>query len=169
MTVTELFIKESVFRITESQERIHKCLDLLSEEQVWERPNEASNSVGNLVLHLCGNITQYILSSLGGITDQRNRDQEFSIRGGLSKDELKRKLDLVMKPTCDVIQKQSENDLVIEKEVQGFRLSGVGIIIHVVEHLSYHTGQISYWTKQILDIDLEYYAGQDLNVKNKQE
>ena len=75
--------KMLLLRMRESQERIHKSLAQITEEEVWKVPNPASNSAANLILHLCGNITQYILSSLGESPDQRQRDLEFSTQGGL--------------------------------------------------------------------------------------
>src|SRR5262245_32113644 len=61
--------------------QIRRCAALLSDEQLWYRPNEHSNSVGNLLLHLNGNIRQWILGGVGGQTIQRNRQAEFDARG----------------------------------------------------------------------------------------
>jgi uncharacterized damage-inducible protein DinB len=161
---------EAVRRLRESQERIHKCLGLLSEAQVWQRPNAHVVSVGNLVLHLCGNIGQYINSTLGGRPDRRRRDDEFSAgdeehaNAAITKKELLERFDAVLAYAFDVINGLGEEQLVQEWSVQGFRESGLAIVIHVVEHASYHTGQISLHVKLRLDLDLGYYAGQDLNI-----
>ncbi len=164
---TKEFIAQSVYRIEKSSERIEKSFLLLEEEEVWKRPNEASNSIGNLVLHLCGNITQYVISSLGGKPDNRQRDLEFSTKSGFTKEELLTKLRLVVKEATEVIQQTSEEELIRVRSVQGFDISGIAIVIHVVEHYSYHTGQIAFWTKLLKDKDLGFYAGLDLNKKNK--
>lgn len=161
------FIEQSIFRLEENPPRILKCLNRLSKEQVWLKPNPSSNSIGNLILHLCGNISQYILSSLGELPDQRQRDLEFSAKGGFNKKELFEKFDTVIKKSAAVIRDCDEASLLKIRSVQGFDLSGIGIIIHVVEHLTYHTGQIAYWTKILKDEDLGFYADMDLNVKNK--
>lgn len=159
------FKDQSILRLNENPPRILNCLDRLDEDQVWQKPNSNSNSIGNLILHLCGNIRQYAISSLGNLLDDRERDQEFSASGGVSKSELFDNLKSTIEEACDVINHQSEEDLLKIRNVQGFELSGIGVIIHVVEHLSYHTGQIAYWTKILTEDDLGFYAGIDLNKK----
>ena len=163
------FIEQSIIRMEENNERIQKCLAMLSEEEVWQKPNPSSNSVGNLILHLCGNITQWIIASLGKIEDKRQRDLEFSTTGGFSKAELLDKILNTVAEANQTIRNLSEAELLEKKEVQGFDYSGIGIIIHVVEHYSYHAAQIAFWTKLLKDKDLGFYEGQDLNVKNKNE
>ena len=76
------------YRMNESLRMIKICLEQLSEEQVWEKPNESSNSIANLILHLCGNITQYGIASMQNLEDERKRDVEFSKESGYSKAEL---------------------------------------------------------------------------------
>lgn len=163
----EEFIRQSVFRMEEFTPRVLQCLAELSEEEAWRRPNASSNSVGNLVLHLCGNITQYILSSLGEQTDARDRDAEFAVDGGWSRAALGDKLRDTVNEAVAVMRDCTEASLLRVRSVQGFSLSGIGIIVHVVEHYSYHTGQIAYWTKILKDKDLGFYADQDLNTHNK--
>lgn len=166
MDISLDFKKQSIYRIKESHQRIIACIDLLDESQIWLKPNSALNSMGNLVLHLCGNITQYILSTLGGAADDRNRDAEFAAVGGKTKEELKTLFNFVIEKSIDTIYKCSDEELTISKKVQVYELTGVGIIIHVTEHLSYHTGQIAFLTKLLLEKDLGFYAGFDLNQKH---
>jgi len=153
--------------MSESFERVAKCLDMISEEEVWKKPNSELNSIGNLIIHLCGNITQYIISSIGNQPDDRARDKEFSIQGGYTKSELISKLGTTVDIACKVIKAQNEASLLKLRSVQGYSLSGIGIVIHVVEHFSYHTGQIAFWVKLLKEKDLGFYAGKDLNQKNK--
>jgi len=160
------FIDQSIRRIEDNTPRILKCLAELNEEEVWKHPNESSNSVGNLILHVCGNITQYILASLKGIEDTRERDKEFSTNGGMTKQELIHRLTTTCSQAVDVIALQNEKGLVGKRMVQGFNLSGVGIIIHVVEHYSYHAGQIAFWTKLLKNKDLAFYGNTNLNIRN---
>lgn len=162
----EDFIDNASFRIDESLRMIKSSVVRLSEEEVWKKPNTSSNSTGNLILHLCGNITQYIISSLGGKPDQRRRDEEFAVSGGISKGELISRLEDVLEESKQIIAESSEHELLRIREVQGFEMSGLGVILHVVEHLSYHTGQIAFWIKQLKDEDLGFYDGIDLNIKN---
>lgn len=158
---------QAVHRMKDNTPRIAKCLDLLSEGEVWQKPNPHLNSIGNLILHLCGNITQYAISSIGHAPDNRTRDAEFAATGGFTKAELLEKLTTTVNRACDVIQSASSEELMRHRIVQGFSYTGIGNIIHVTEHYSYHTGQIAFWTKLIKDKDLGFYAGMDLNKKNE--
>jgi len=160
-------IKHSVFRLKENTAKITSCLNWLTEEEIWHRANNSSNSVGNLVLHLCGNVRQYIISSLGQHEDLRDRDAEFSTTGGLKRDELVEKLNATIETCYEVLEQLKTEDLLRKFTVQGFSYTGVGNIIHAVEHFSYHTGQIAFWTKVLKDKDLGFYAGLDLNKRNK--
>ncbi len=167
MNISADFKEQSIYRIKESHKRIIACLDMLDESQIWLKPNTALNSMGNLVLHLCGNITQYIISTLGGAPDHRNRDSEFAAVGGKTKAELKSAFNNVIEQSIQCINNADDADLSKIKKVQVYDLTGVGIIIHVTEHLSYHTGQIAFLTKLLLEKDLGFYAGLDLNQKHK--
>ena len=161
------FIQQSVYRITENTNRIIKCLEEIDEIEIWKFPNDNSNSIGNLILHLCGNIRQYAISALGETEDVRVRDKEFSAKEGFNKNELSAKLKNTVDEAINIIENLDESRLIKLYSVQGFNLSGIGIIIHVTEHYSYHTGQIAFWIKQIKNKDLGFYANIDLNVKNK--
>ena len=163
---TNEFIDRSLHYLHLNTPRIEKCLSELSEEEVWRRPNEVSNSVGNLILHLCGNIRQYIISGLGQQPDTRTRSVEFTVTEGFSKAELLRKLNETLRVADTVIRAVDDESLLRARTVQGFTLTGLAIILHVVEHYSYHTGQIAFWTKQLRNQDLGFYAGVNLDVTN---
>lgn len=165
--IREEFVQNSLYRFDESTRMNMISLEQLSEDDVWKRPNESLNSIGNLILHLCGNITQYVISSLGETEDKRERDIEFSIESGFSKKELLRKLKETVETAKRVINDASLAQLVRKREVQGFYFSGIGVVLHAVEHYSYHTGQIAFWTKQLKNKDLGFYEGIDLKVNNK--
>ncbi len=147
--------------------RIEKALAELTEAELWQRPNPQSNSVGNLLLHLSGNITQYILSSLGGLPDYRVRDEEFEAEGGFSKAALLENLSITVKQATQIIRTSSREEMLRKRVVQGFEMSGIAIAVHVCEHYSYHTGQIAFWVKLLKNKDLNYYAGVNLNAKNE--
>lgn len=151
--------------IEESQPRIVKCLCELSQEEVWHKQNEHTNSVGNLVLHLCGNVRQYVLSGIDGQVDVRERDIEFLEKGPIDKQVLLIKVDELMKEVDEALDRISTEDLVREVSVQGFKENVTSILVHVTEHFSYHVGQITYYTKYIKNLDTGYYAGLDLNAK----
>lgn len=171
MEQTATFIRELksqiIHRMEENLPRIEKCLDQLSEEEVWKRPNGNSNSIGNLILHLCGNIRQYAVSSLGERADARERSSEFAATGGHGKQELLEKFRDTLKEAFEVIVQADEGELLRVRRVQGFQYSGIGILVHVCEHLSYHTGQIAFWTKILKDMDLGFYGNMDLEVRNE--
>lgn len=161
------FKAQITFRMGENIPRIEKCLTQLSEEEIWQTPNGNLNSVANLILHLCGNTTQYIISSIGGEEDKRIRDEEFAAKSGYTKAQLGKKFSDTVTKACDVINAASPEELMRERFVQGFKLTGMGNAIHVAEHLSYHTGQIAFLTKLLKNKDLGFYANMDLNVKNE--
>lgn len=161
------FVENCCFRMDESLRMLKIALAKVSEEQVWLRPNGSLNSIGNLILHLCGNMTQYGIASLNETEDKRQRDLEFSIDGGLSKDELLKKIKGVVGEVKSTFKTTSVERLLHLKQVQGFDFSGIGNMIHVVEHLSYHTGQIAFWVKQLKNESLGFYEDHDLNAKNE--
>jgi len=167
MKLKNEFKQQAVLRMTENLPRVNKCLELLSTEQIWQRPNAQSNSIGHLILHLCGNITQYINASLGKQKDTRNRNLEFTSTEEISAEELYEKFENVILKAILVILKTNKKELLKSRKVQGFELTGIGIILHVTEHLSYHTGQIAFYTKQLTQTDLGFYTDLDLNIKNE--
>lgn len=151
--------------IEESIPRLRKCLGELSEAEIWSRPNTNSNSVGNLVLHLCGNARQWMISTFGQQRDIRQRNEEFTERGPLPTQHLLDELDHLERALIPVLETITAEDLTKSYSVQGFSETGIAILIHVVEHFSYHVGQVSYFVKAHKDLDLGYYAGLDLNKK----
>ncbi|MEQ5791709.1 DUF1572 family protein [Muricauda sp. NFXS6] len=155
------------YRMNESLRMIKICLEQLSEEQVWEQPNESSNSIANLILHLCGNITQYGIASIQNLEDTRQRDEEFTTKSSHNKAELIKMLEDTIDEAKRAIYDAPLKELLRKRNVQGFNFSGIGNIIHVTEHLSYHTGQIALWTKILQNKDLGFYGDVNLNVKNE--
>lgn len=158
------FIENAIFRLDESTRMIEKTFDYLTDEDMWKCPNEQSNAIGNLILHLCGNITQYAISSLGEQADKRERDAEFAAIGGWTKAALLKKLLATVDFAKANIQNATTEQLLKKRKVQGFNFSGIGIIIHVVEHYSYHTGQIAFWAKLLKNKQLGFYEGLDLTL-----
>ncbi|WP_025742070.1 DinB family protein [Aquimarina pacifica] len=167
--IVEEFIEQIIYRLDESTRMVTLSFDHLSDDDIWKRSNDLSNSVGNLVLHLCGNIRQYAISSLGNSEDTRVRDQEFDATEGFSKKDLLDKLIDTVETAKRVLKSCAASELLRKREVQGFTFSGIGIAIHVTEHYSYHTGQIAFWTKQLKNHkSLGFYDGINLNKKNKE-
>lgn len=161
--IVEELVKNALYRMDESTRMIQKSLKYIAEDQLWQKPNGSLNSIGNLILHIRGNMTQYIISSLGETADKRNRDAEFSDHKTGSKEVLLKMLEETVDTAKRVIFDAGTKQLLRQRSVQGFNLTGVGVIMHAVEHYSYHTGQIAFWVKQLKDIDLGFYDGIDLN------
>lgn len=143
----------------ESLPRIQSCIGQLTNEQVWWRPNESSNSIGNLLLHLNGNVNQWIGSGLGNEPDHRIRHLEFDERKPLDKEQLLEMVTETMKRAEHIIDRVTTDELLRSRPVQTFEETGISILVHVTEHFSYHTGQIAYITKMLTDKSLEFYAG----------
>ena len=122
-------------------------------------------SVTNLVLHLCGNVGQWINATLGNTIDLRDRDKEFAVRSVIPATQLLNRLNETLDEAVKVISGLNAEDLEKVYGVQGYRESGTGIVLHVVEHFSYHVGQITLLTKLMRNVDTKFYADQDLTAK----
>ena len=127
--------------------RVTRCLQMLPDGDIWWRPHPTSNSVGNLVLHLSGNVRQWIISGLGGEPDVRERDKEFEEDGPFPRRALLTRLRATVAEAGRVLGGLSERDLGRKLVIQGFRVTGFQAVFHVTEHFAYHTGQIIFVTK----------------------
>jgi hypothetical protein len=137
--------------------RLRSCVESLSDEQVWWRPNMASNSIGNLVLHLNGNVTQWLIASFYSLDDHRDRPAEFAAKDGISRSELMADLGHTMERAAQVLGRLTEDDMLAAYEIQGYRMTGLEAVYQVVEHFGLHYGQIAYITKMLRDQDLGFY------------
>ena len=163
--ITELFAVEVRRRLVEeSLPRIKKCLTRLSDEEIWRRPNDNTVSIGNLILHLNGNVKQWVISTLGGKEDNRVRQGEFDETGPIDRDKMISDLEETLAEVNQILKNLTTDQLTGSYMVQGFEENGVSILTHVTEHFSYHVGQITYSTKSMKDTDMGYYDGQDLDV-----
>ena len=137
------FISRSISLLSEEYlDELTRSLAAVSPADVWWRPNEASNSIGNLLLHLRGNVTQWIVGGVGRRPFQRVRPEEFSARGGATAQELLTDLAATVHEACGIIALQTDDSLVEQRQIQGYDVSVLDAIYHVVEHFSMHTGQI---------------------------
>jgi hypothetical protein len=141
--------------------RLRTCVERLSDEQVWWRPNDASNSIGNLILHLNGNVRQWLVSSFKRSDDIRDRPAEFRERRLIPASALLEKLDTTLKEAAEVLASLSEADLLTTFEIQGYTVTGLYAIYQVVEHFGLHYGQIVYITKMMRGEDLGFYRELD--------
>jgi uncharacterized damage-inducible protein DinB len=161
----QLFLEHACGHLQdESLPRILKCLEVADNTLIWHRANAETVSIGNLVLHLCGNVRQWILSGVAGETDCRTRDAEFDETGPVPTEELATRLTSTVEAACTLLRSLDPTVLTEPRRVQGFDTTVIGIVVHVVEHFSYHTGQISYMVKAAQAVDLQYYKGHDLTI-----
>lgn len=157
-TTPERFIScAREFLVEEYLPKIERCLERLTDEQIWWRPNEESNSIGNLVLHLCGNARQWIVSGVGGAPDQRERDAEFAQRESIERGELLALLRTTLSDVEQTLKNLTPETLLEKRAVQGSDVDVLEAIFHVTEHFSMHTGQIIMLTKMLTSTDLRFY------------
>jgi uncharacterized damage-inducible protein DinB len=137
--------------------KIERCVEKLTDEQVWWRPNAESNSVGNLLLHISGNARQWIVCGLGGAIDKRQRQTEFDERKIIPRDELLRILRTTIADVDDVLVRFDPAQLLDSYPIQGTEATALAAIFHVTEHFSMHAGQVIYITKLLSESDLHFY------------
>jgi uncharacterized damage-inducible protein DinB len=137
--------------------RLREAVTPLSEAQVWWRPNEASNSIGNLILHLNGNVHQWLVASFNREEDKRNRPSEFAAQGEATASELLAKLCATLDAATVVLNRLTADELLAPYEIQGYGVRGLDAVYQVVEHFGLHYGQIIYIAKNLTDKDLGFY------------
>ena len=152
-----IFLDFSRKKLLQLSSRIEDCLGRLSAEQVWARGSDNENAVGNLVLHLCGNVRQWITSGVGGKPDIRVRDREFSARGDVEPAELVERLKGTVEEAVGVIDGVTAERLAEHVTVQKYDVTVLEAVAHVVEHFSEHTGQIIFATKLLTGQSLDFY------------
>jgi uncharacterized damage-inducible protein DinB len=136
------FSEISAAYLREYADKIRLATRRLDEATFWDRRAPAQNSTGNLVLHLCGNLSQWILDAVAGRRFERRRAEEFRAERTASRDELLDRLEDVVEACREAILALDEGRLDEVVEVQGYRVPVRGAVYHAVEHMSYHTGQI---------------------------
>jgi uncharacterized damage-inducible protein DinB len=153
--IAAVFLSKSRTLITDDYlPKIERCLDRMSDADIWSRPNEASNSIGNLILHLCGNVTMWIVGGVGSLPFERDRQREFDERTKIASHELLAQLRLVVRRADDVMSVVAPHDLLTRRQIQGYDVTVLEAIYHVVEHFSMHTGQIIMMTKARIEGNL---------------
>jgi uncharacterized damage-inducible protein DinB len=156
--LTALFLEQSRKSLfDECWPRMRKTVEGLTEEQLWWRPNEACNSIGNLLLHLGGNVRQWIVTSFKHRDDQRNRPAEFAEKAGGPANELLARLGSTLDEAAAVLSGLTEEDLLSPMDIQGYHTTGLAAVYHVVDHFAMHYGQILYIAKALQGQDLGFY------------
>lgn len=157
-TLDALFIAKSVDLLTvEYRTKLHAAVHAIPAERLWLRPNEGSNSVANLLLHLAGNLRQWIVSGVGGSPDARHRSAEFEARDGGSASELLAQLDATVDEAVAVIRSLDAEALARPITVQGRDVTVLEAVYHVCEHFALHLGQIIFVAKQLAPGAIKFY------------
>lgn len=136
--------------LTSALERIRHCVSQLTDEQLWHRTDPSFNSIGNLILHLCGNLQQWIVAGIGGVPDNRNRPAEFAERGPIPGVELMYRLGEVVEKASRVLKSVTASQLLEFRRIQGWEISGLTAIFDSVPHFRGHTQEIVALTRQML-------------------
>lgn len=141
--------------------KIKEAVGLLSDDELWEREGETLNSVGNLLLHLTGNVRQHIISGFGERPDERTRPTEFATKGGIAKDELLADFERTIIEACDVLRAFPPEKLWDKRVIQNNEVVLFDDLLHVTEHFAYHAGQIIYVVKAIKQHRFGWYKHLD--------
>jgi hypothetical protein len=137
------FLARSRFYLNdEYRVKMRRAVQELPAAAIWTRANEQSNSVGNLLVHLAGNVRQWVVSGVGGAPDTRHRAAEFGARSGPGADELLAQLEGVLSEADAVIARLTPEDLVQRRVIQGRDVTVMAAIYSAVQHFSTHLGQI---------------------------
>jgi uncharacterized damage-inducible protein DinB len=160
--LTRAFLDYSRFKLLDEYlPRLRTAVESITDEQVWWRPNEASNSIGNLLLDLNGNVRQWLITSFNQLEDTRQRPAEFAQRDRIPAHALLDQLAATLNETAALLNRLTTEDLAALLQVQGYSVTGLEAIYHVVEHFGMHTGQILYITKMLSAQDLGFYKHLD--------
>ena len=158
LEISRAFIASaSRFLTSDFLPKIERCLEKLTDEQIWWRANEESNSIGNLILHLCGNVRQWIICGIGSEADKRNRDSEFEQRDVIPRHELVTLLRSTLAEVRTTLQAVDPATILEHRKIQGKDVEILEAIFHVTEHFSMHAGQIFLLTKLLTGRDLHFY------------
>ncbi len=143
----QAFLHEQVLLLEAAMKKLRHCVSQLSDDQLWWRPSDAQNSIANLILHVCGNMTQWIVCGVGGREDNRDRESEFTVEGGRTRDELREFLESNVEDVKQVIATVPLEELFRERVIQGFPVSGLNALSHSVTHFVGHTHQVIQLTR----------------------
>src|SRR6185503_9294031 len=158
MSIAAAFIERSRYYLCrEYPTKIRAAVEAMPADKVWWRPNEQSNSVGNLVLHLSGNVRQWVISGVGGQPDVRKRNMEFAARGGMTTAIMLDGLDATLREVDGVLRELLPSELLSRRTIQGRETTVFAALYHVVEHFSTHTGQIIWISKMLAPGGVQFY------------
>jgi uncharacterized damage-inducible protein DinB len=153
----EFIARSRYYLMEEYRTKLRKAVQAIPASELWRRPNDQSNSIGNLLMHLAGNVGQWIVSGVGGLPDTRDRPAEFGTRGGASADELLARLDAVLEQADHVLAQLTPIDLMERRTIQGRDVSVMAAVYSAVQHFSTHLGQIIMVAKEHSPGSIRFY------------
>ncbi len=156
--VSAEFLRVARRELRQDFSKIEAAVGRLNDEQVWARRHETNNSIGNLLLHLAGNVRQWIICGVGGEEDRRDRDAEFAQRESIPAVDLMSNLRRTWEEADRTLENAAAQALLEQRKIQGYDASGVMAVFHCVSHFSGHTGQILWAVKQATGEDLGFYS-----------
>jgi uncharacterized damage-inducible protein DinB len=158
VSVPEIFVARSRYwLVKEYPIKLRHCVNALPRSAVWARPNQASNSIGNLLVHLTGNVSEWILGGIGGRSISRYRAGEFAQTDGADGSKLLENLEKVLAQADVILAGLTEDDLSRPIVIQERETTVLAAVYHVVEHFSMHTGQIVVLTKIYAPDKIHFY------------
>ncbi len=149
-SLTRAFLEDSADLLDQSVIKIRNCIEQLTSEQIWWRHHPQANSIGNLLLHICGNLRQWTVAGIAGQPDTRERSAEFSAHGGKSGSQLLELLEQTVAESKQSFKQLGPQELLRNYSIQGFEVSGLQAISHTTSHFAGHTHQIIFITRMQL-------------------
>ena len=155
-SLATLFLNDSAELLDQSLLKIENCLGQLSVKQIWWRADPEGNSIGNLVLHICGNLRQWSVAGVGGQPDTRDRDDEFSPAHNLTSDQLLQIAKSHIQECKSLMESLEAETLTSEFTIQGFQVNGLQALNHTITHFVGHTHQIICITRMLLGATYQF-------------
>ncbi len=152
----KLVTEELASLLDESLRKLRNCVKQLSDEQIWQRPSPSMNSVGNLLLHISGNLHQWAVCGVAQTADNRDRDSEFAAHGGSSGDDLLALVESTVQEATESFLRLKAGALAEPRSVQGFDVTVLGALCHTVTHFVGHTHQVIQLTRLLLGNDYDF-------------
>jgi hypothetical protein len=145
--VAQELVRAARETLSEGMHKIEHCVGQLSDEQLWWRPRPEMNSIANLMLHLSGNLRQWMINGITGAPDTRNRPREFGDRSNKPKAELLAKLQSTVKDVDEVLASLDAEKLTTQRRIQGWEVTVIEALFSAVPHFRGHVQEIIHMTR----------------------